>query len=147
MIWCTSKRWSKSWSLRTYIHTYICREACSGEQTTEGALHDLNYPEMQEAEEERRRRPFNRMSQSKNPLAQPLICTSSASEGSSGTTDMYTYTPCTYSRVRLWSHRLLLSRWKSTVESRGWDIELCNITFNHQSLSIAAHLSGNFIKE
>lgn len=99
MIRCTSKR---SWSLHTCIHTYICREACSGEQTTEGALHDLNYPEMQEAEEERRRRPFNRMSQSKNPLAQPLICTSSASEGS-GTTDMYTYTPCTYSRVRLWS--------------------------------------------
>lgn len=32
----------------TYIYTYVC-------STTEGALHDVNYPEMQEAEEERKK--------------------------------------------------------------------------------------------
>lgn len=50
MIWCTSKR-SKSWSLHTYIYMQHMH-ACS---TTEGALHDVNYPEMQEAEEERKK--------------------------------------------------------------------------------------------
>lgn len=35
----------------TYIHMQHMH-ACS---TTEGALHDVNYPEMQEAEEERKK--------------------------------------------------------------------------------------------
>lgn len=72
---------------------YICRYMCSGKHMTEGALHDLNYPEMHRAEEKKH---FNWMSQSKNPLMQPLICTSSASEAIKAT-DMYTL----YSCVRL----------------------------------------------
>lgn len=54
----------------------------------EGALHDLNYPEMHRAKE---RKPFNRMSQSKNPLAQPLIYTSSASEATGTADSIHTF--------------------------------------------------------
>lgn len=78
-------------SLRMQIYV------CSSTHDTEVALHDLNYPEMHRAEERKR---FNRTSQSKNPLAQPLICTSSASEATARPMRVHTSVPV-YSAVCL----------------------------------------------